>query len=106
MSIHANVMVIVVMKRIITGNLRYIDRILSKSIISNYNYDGVKGKKSLKRYSNVLNAIYESTKSEGYTYDKFIKDLRLSLHRFKNTINRSNSRKKIEDNKENDDILP
>lgn len=46
------------MKRILSGGLHNIDRILDKNIINTYNYDGVKGKKPLKKYVNILNALY------------------------------------------------
>lgn len=46
------------MKRIIAGNIKNINRILGKNIITNFNYDGTKEKKSLKIYVNILNAIF------------------------------------------------
>lgn len=50
---------ILAMKRTMSGEgLRHVCRIFGKSVISTYNYDGVKGKKPLKRFQNILDALY------------------------------------------------
>lgn len=46
------------MNRILSGNLKNVDKILGKNIIMTYNYEGTRGKKSLRNYSRVVNALF------------------------------------------------
>lgn len=47
------------MKRVLSGGLQNLDRIFDKNtIIINYNYDGVRGKKRLNKYKSIINALY------------------------------------------------
>lgn len=111
-------------KLLIPEGLKHLDRIISTNIISQYNYDGTKGKKYtyflkalfgkyfVKIFFEFRNNIYtniflsELTKTEGQSYEMFVKELRSVLHRFKNRTNKAKNRRerKLKDsNKENFD---
>uniref|UniRef100_A0A1I8Q5Z0 ZAD domain-containing protein n=1 Tax=Stomoxys calcitrans TaxID=35570 RepID=A0A1I8Q5Z0_STOCA len=45
-------------KDILCGSLKNLGKILDKRIIMTYNYDGMKGKKSLKSYESLMNAVF------------------------------------------------
>ncbi|XP_059221139.1 uncharacterized protein LOC106087698 [Stomoxys calcitrans] len=89
-------------KDILCGSLKNLGKILDKRIIMTYNYDGMKGKKSLKSYESLMNAVFEATKDEGVTYDDFVKDFRNTIRRIKNTYHKGKARSKNPEKKSND----
>ncbi|XP_073819948.1 uncharacterized protein [Musca autumnalis] len=91
--------VIGVMRKILQYSIKNIDKVLGKEIIMAYNVDGIKNKKPLKQYGNFLCGVYDAVKSEGLTYEDYLCQLRNSLKRIKNTINKTNSRKTLTENK-------
>ncbi|XP_054735055.1 uncharacterized protein LOC129242444 isoform X2 [Anastrepha obliqua] len=81
-----------ILRRLTGGQIKGIDAIFGKQIIMEYNYNGEKGKKSLKSFNNCLDALYEATYGEGRSFDDFINILRQQLKKVKNRFNKQKSR--------------
>ncbi|XP_037931770.1 uncharacterized protein LOC119666615 [Teleopsis dalmanni] len=84
--------IVVSMRQVLCGSIKNIERILGKSLISSYNYDGFKGKKALKIYKHFMLSLYEAVKKNGYSSSDFQMELRSTLRKIKNKYQKRHSR--------------
>ncbi|XP_032598757.1 uncharacterized protein LOC6556499 [Drosophila grimshawi] len=74
-----------------SGIIKNIGRILDQKLLMEMNYAGCSSKTGLSNYVNLNTALYESTSTEGYTFDDYKRDVRLAFAKAKNRVYKAKS---------------
>ncbi|EDV97665.1 GH14573 [Drosophila grimshawi] len=69
-----------------SGIIKNIGRILDQKLLMEMNYAGCSSKTGLSNYVNLNTALYESLRTEGYSFDDYKKDVRMAFAKAKNRV--------------------
>ncbi|EDW70089.2 uncharacterized protein [Drosophila virilis] len=69
-----------------SGIVKNIGRIIDQKLLMEMNYGGHSSKAGLSSYINLNTALYESQRTEGYTFDDYRKDARMAFQKAKNRV--------------------